>query len=134
MALLVPDIGERELRDKMLKDALTVDEDLTLKLYKTDVTPAEGDTAASYTVADFTGYVNKTLTRAGWAAAATNAGTTDSSYAQQTWTNTGAAQTSFGYYVIAVTSTLLLWAEKVAASRTLNTSDTLNLTPKMELA
>src|SRR5262245_44697244 len=111
MALLAPDVGEVELLDKMLKDALSVDEDFTLKLYKTNVTPAESDTASSYTVADFTNYVNKTLTRAGWAGASTSGGTTSTTHSQQSWTNGGSSQTIYGYYVIGATSTVLLWAE-----------------------
>lgn len=134
MALLVPDVGEVELLDKMLKDALSTDEDYTLKLYKTDVTPAEGDTAGSYTEADFTGYAAKTLNRSGWAGATTTAGTTSTSYAQQSWSMTGTSQTIYGYWVIGVTSAVALWAEKFAASRTLVDPSTLNLTPKMELA
>lgn len=134
MALVIPDVGEVELLDKMLKDALSSDEDYTLKLYKTDVTPAESDTAGSYTVADFTNYVNKTLTRAGWAGASTAGGTTSSSYAQQSWTCGASGNTIYGYYVIGATSTVLLWAEKFATARVLASGDTLNLTPKMELA
>lgn len=134
MALVIPDVGEVELLDKMLKDALSSDEDYTLKLYKTDVTPAESDTASSYTVADFTNYVNKTLTRAGWAGASTAGGTTSSSYAQQSWTCGASGNTIYGYYVIGATSTVLLWAEKFATARVLASGDTLNLTPKMELA
>ena len=133
MALLVPDVGEVELLDKLLKDALSVDEDYTLKLYKTNVTPAESDTAGSYTVADFTGYANKTLTRAGWAAASTAAGTTSTTFAQQSWSPTS-SQTVYGYYVIGATSTVLLWAELFASSKNLVDGDTLQLTPKMELA
>jgi uncharacterized protein YjbI with pentapeptide repeats len=53
MALLVPNVGEVVLLSNLLAGGSL--ENWTLKLYKTDVTPAEGDTAASYTEADFTG-------------------------------------------------------------------------------
>lgn len=134
MALVVPNVGEVELLDKMLKDALGVDENYTLKLYKTDVTPAESDTAVSYTEADFTNYAAKTLTRANWGAASTAGGTTSSSYAQQSWTCGASGNTIYGYYVIGATSTVLLWAEKFAVARVLADTDVLNLTPKFELA
>lgn len=134
MTLVVPDVGEVELLDKMLKDALSVDESYTLKLYKTDVTPAESDTAGSYTVADFTDYANKTLTRSGWAGASTAGGTTTTSYAQQSWTCGATGNTIYGYFVIGTTSGVLLWAEKFATARTLASSDVLNLTPAFALA
>jgi hypothetical protein len=133
-ALVVPDVGEVELLDKTLKDALSVDESYTLKLY-TAISPAlgEGSVAGDFTEATFTGYAAKTLTRAGWAGASTSSGTTSSSYAQQSWSPTS-AQTVLGYYVIGTTSGVLLWAEAFASSRSLQNGDTLLLTPKMELA
>ena len=137
MALLVPDVGEVVLLNNLLAGGSL--ENWTLKLFKTNVTPAESDTAVSYTVADFTGYSNVTLTRtqsgSTWATAATSAGTTSSTYGSsaQTWTLSGTAQTIYGYYVVGATSTTLLFAEAFAASRTLNASDVLNLTPKLQL-
>jgi len=131
MTLVVPDVGEVQLLDDLLKDS--GGEDFTLKLYKTDVTPAEDDVAGSYTEADFTGYSAKTLTRANWGAAATDGGTTSSSYAQQSWSPTS-VQTIYGYFVVGAVSTVLQWAEKFAAARSLQSGDTFNLTPKMELA
>jgi len=118
----------------MLKDALSVDEDYTLKLFKTNVTPAESDTSASYTVADFTNYVNKTLTRSGWAGASTSTGTTSTTYAQQSWTCGASGNTVYGYWVQGATSGEVLWAEAFATARVLASGDTLNLTPRMELA
>lgn len=134
MALVVPDVGEVELLDKMLKDALSVDESYTLKLYSA-ISPALGEAsvAGDFTEATFTGYVAKTLTRAGWAGASTAGGTTSTTYAQQSWSPTS-AQTILGYYVIGATSAVLLWAEAYAASRSLQNGDTHLLTPRMELA
>jgi hypothetical protein len=139
MALLVPDVGEVVLLSNLLAGGTL--ENWTLKLYKTSVTPAESDTAASYTVADFTSYSDKTLTRSvsggTWSTPSTSTGTTSSSYnagTPQNWTNTGAsAQTIYGYYVVGATSTTLLFAELFAASRTLNQNDQLNLTPRIQL-
>lgn len=139
MALLVPDVGEVVLLNNLLAGGVL--ENWTLKLYKTDVTPAEGDTDASYTVADFTGYSNKTLTRAvgagNWSTPSTNTGTTSSTYnsgTPQSWTLSGSSQTIYGYFVVGATSTTLLFAEKFAASRALSDGDTLELTPYLELA
>jgi hypothetical protein len=132
-ALVCPNVGEGELLDKMLKDALSVDESYTLKLYSA-VAPAisEATVAGDFTECTFTGYVAKTLTRAGWAAA-TIGDPTYTTYAQQSWSPT-TSQTVIGYWVIGVTSTTLLWCEAFAAPRTVQNGDTLNLTPRMELA
>ena len=138
MALLVPNVGEVVLLTDLLHGGNTR-ENWTLRLYKTDVTPAEGDVAGSYTVADFTGYVGKTLTRTvnpgtTWETPTTSSGTTFSTYAQQSWTHGGgAAQTVYGYYLVGATSTTLILAEKFATARTLASSDVLNLTPRLEL-
>lgn len=135
MALLVPDVGEVILLGNLIAGGTL--ENMTLKLYKTNVTPAESDTAGSYTVADFTSYTNKTLTRSvnngvTWGTVATNTGVTSSSYVAQSWT-AGSTQTIYGYYVVGATSTVLLWAELFGVARTLASGDVLNLTPKLQL-
>lgn len=135
MTLLVPDVGEVQL----LKFALGVDasENQTLKLYVTNVTPAEGDTAGSYTEATGGGYSAITLTKTSWSVS-TSAGTTTGSYAQQTFTFTGALTTNpdiYGYFVVSATGGILLWAEKAAATFTpTNNGDTYKVTPQIEQA
>jgi hypothetical protein len=137
MALLVPDVGEVRLLTELL-DGGTARENWTLKLYKTNVTPAETDTAASYTEADFTGYATKTLTRtvsgATWSTPATAAGVTSSTYgaAAQSWSATS-AQTIYGYYVVGATSTILIYAELFGSSISLVNPSTLTLQPKIQL-
>jgi hypothetical protein len=136
MALLVPDVGEVELLKRVLYPASA--ENWTLKLYKTNVTPAESDTASSYTVADFTGYADKTITNtqsgATWAVPTTSTGTTSSTYGTTlTWSPTS-SQTVYGYYVVGATSTTLLMAELFSTSKNLSNGDTFNLTFKVELA
>lgn len=137
MTLIVPDVGEVEL----LTDLLGNGENFTLKLFTNDVTPAESDTAGTYTEASFTGYSAKTLTRsisgATWATPSTSTGTTSSEYnsgTPQSWTMGDAGPvTVYGYFVIGATSTVLQWAERFASSRALSLNDVLNLTPRMEL-
>jgi hypothetical protein len=130
MSLVVANVGECELLDKALKDALSVDESYTLKLFQSDTTPSASSTAASFTEADFTNYVAKTLTRAGWGAAATVDGKASSTYSvTQTWTCGASGNTIYGYYLIGSTSTTLLWAERFAVARTLTENDTLSITP-----
>lgn len=137
MPLLVPDVGEVELLKRVLY-ANAGSENLILKLYKTDVTPAEGDTAGSYTVADFTGYVDKTLTSSQsggtWSVPTTNTGTTSSTYGTTlSWSPTS-SQTVYGYYVVGATTGTLYFAEKFASAKNLSNGDTFNLTVKIELA
>jgi hypothetical protein len=137
MALLVPDVGEVRLLTELL-DGGTARENWTLKLYKTDVTPAEGDTDASYTEADFTDYVAKTLTRtvdAGttWGTPSTSDGTTSASYAQQSWTCGATGNTVYGYFVVGASSGVLIFAEKFGTAVTLASGYQLQLTPRLEL-
>ncbi len=135
MSLLVPDVGEVKLLAGMLYGGAL--ENRTLKLYKTNVTPAESDTAASYTEADFTGYAATTLTSsqaAGtWAVPTTAAGITSSAYGTNSVFSPTSAQTVYGYYIVGATSTVLLWAELFSSSKNLVSGDTLTITPKMQL-
>jgi hypothetical protein len=132
-SLVVPDTGEVYFLKCMLYQNPA---DLSLKLYKTNVTPAEADTPSTYTVADFTGYSTKTLTASQsggtWAVPTTSGGTSSTAYAQQSWTLSGTSQTIYGYYV--VISTTLLIAELFATARTLGDTDVLNLTPQLQAA
>lgn len=127
MAILCPDVGERELLDDMLNAR-----DRTLKLFKANVTPAEGDTAGSYTVADFTNYVDKTITGASWNAASTSSGTTSKTYAQQSWTCGATGNTVYGAYYIR--STTLCAVDQFAVARGVADTDVLNFTPRWELS
>src|SRR5438105_11666260 len=125
-ALLVPDVGERELLDDMLNAR-----DRTLKLFKNNVTPAEGDTNATYTVADFGGYVDKTIAGASWNAASTASGVTSKTYAQQTWTCSVTGNTVYGAYY--VRSTTLCGVDQFATARVIADTHVLNFTPKWQL-
>jgi aspartokinase len=135
MALLVPDVGEVVLLASILYPASG--ENWTLKLYSGNVTPAETDTAASYTEATFTGYTAKTLTRtqsgATWAVPTTSTGTTSSTYGTaQVWSPT-TSQSIYGYYVVGATSTTLLFAELFSSVKNLANNDTLTVTPRFQL-
>lgn len=133
MPLVVPNAGEVELLDKLLKDALTVDENYTLKLYNNNVTPDQTSVVGTFTEATFTGYSAKTLTRTGWTASSTVSNKAQSSYAQQSWTCGATGETVYGYYVLGATSGVCLWAEKFASPRILANTDVLNLTPVFTL-
>ncbi|MEY2855668.1 MAG: hypothetical protein RL030_2800 [Pseudomonadota bacterium] len=132
MTLLVPDVGEVALLDMALSDAAP--EAQTLSLYTSNTTPAEGDTAATYTIATGSGSDAKTLARATWNAASTAAGTTSKTYPAQVFSFTGSF-TVYGYLIRKVTAGTLLWSEKVYGSgQAFVSGDSLTITPRIELA
>lgn len=132
MALLLPDVGECALLDMALSDASP--EAQTLSLYTTSVTPAEGDTAATYTIATGNGSDAKTLARATWNAASTSTGTSSKTYPQQTYSFTGSL-TIYGYLVRKATAGTLLWAEVLyAGGQAFTSGGSLLITPRIELA
>lgn len=135
MPLVVPNAGELELLDKMLKDALSSNEDYILKLFRNDYTPDQTTAAGSLTEANFTNYAAVTLTRSGWNSAVTVSNKAESSYgsAAQSWTCGTTGNTIYGYWVTGATSSAVLWAERFAVSRVLASGDVLNLTPKFTL-
>lgn len=94
----------------------TAAENLVLKLFKNDWTPAEGDDETDATEADFTGYSAKTLTGASWTV--TPGAPSIATYAQQEFASTAnqTAQTIYGWYLIQTTSGKLMWAERFSAS------------------
>ncbi len=137
MAIVIPDVGEVE----WLKRALYANagsENLTLKLFQNNVTPAESDVAGTYTVSTFTGYANKTLTSsqsgATWAVPTTSSGTTSSQYGtNQTYSPT-TSETVYGYYIIFASSTILAAAEAFGAGKPVANGDSLLIVPKLQLA
>jgi len=133
MGLIIPNEGELELLDKMLKVALAVDEDYVLKLYKNNYTPTATSTSSDFTEADFDGYSEKTLVRASWNASVTVSGKASTSYPQQTWTCGSVTNDIYGYFVMGADSGKVLWAERFANTKTLEENDVINLTLRFTL-
>jgi hypothetical protein len=149
MALLVPrEGGVRLLADLLGGGPL---EDWLLGLYNAPITPAETDTAATYTAAEatFSGYARKTLARAiapeAWSTPVAQppsgnppwsprvqVGHSQYGAAPQTWTCGTTGDTIFGYFILGATSGTLICAERFPAPRTLASGDTLSLTPVFE--
>jgi hypothetical protein len=134
-------------------------ENCALKLYSSNTTPAEGDTAGTYTeVANGSGYTTGGVTlnsvtqatgQSGWTVPATvgsggtgawgtglGTGSTnvpESTYNQQTWSWTGNV-TAYGYFVVGGTSTTIWWSERFAnPPKNFGSGDTLQLTPRLGL-
>jgi hypothetical protein len=131
MALLVPNTGENLVVGMIVNK--TAPENLTLKLFKSNTTPAEGDTAATYTEADFTGYSAITLTGASWTVTADTA-----AYAQQSFTSSAnqTLQNVYGYFLVQATSGTLIWAERFtdAPYAISNNGDIIRVTPTITAA
>lgn len=130
MTLLVPNAGEELALKNFLNH--TAPQNQTLKLFATNVTPAETDTAGTYTEAAGGGYSAKSLTGTSWTV--TPGAPTEAAYAQQTWTFTGALTTNatvYGYFVIQASSGILMWAEAFTSFTPANNGDQILLTPKI---
>jgi hypothetical protein len=126
MALNFPDVGENLALEMIVnKTAAT---NLTVRLFKSNTTPAEGDVAGTYTESTFTGYAASALTAGTWGAAA--AGTITYG-AQLTFTCSGAsAESVYGYYVTNGAGTLLYSERDGSAPFSIvNSGDAVKLTP-----
>lgn len=127
MALKFPDTGENLALQMIVNKS--VPQDLVLKLYQNNITPAEGDTAATYTEATFSGYASVSLTGASWGAA--SGGTITNT--ERTFTHNGGVTSNsiYGYYVVQATSGTLLYAERDAAApfTIANNGDNIKITP-----
>ena len=122
MALLANNLGELTMLKRMLGDegsGDTVGDTLFLRLYDTDVTPAEGDSIGDYSESDGAGYAaiaipGDTTGGAGWTYDEGAGDTVSASFAQQTFTFSG-ADTVYGYHITTLTAdgdTIVFWAEK----------------------
>ena len=127
MALLVTNEGEL-IALKALVNHTAQSSNLTLKLYKSNTTPAEGDTAATYTEADFTGYSAATLTGASWVVSGNPV-----TYAKQTFTSSAGSQSQsvYGYFILA--GATLVYAERFSDGPyvIVNNGDKIEVTPSL---
>ena len=114
MALNVPDTAEL-LALKAFVGHTAQTEDQVVGLFVSNITPADTDTAATYTAIEAAGagYARKTLTTANWSVAANPI-----SYAAQTWTFTGPLTnnaTIYGYFALRATALDIMWSENFGA-------------------
>ena len=131
MTILVPNTGE-VIALSYLTNKVATPENLVYKLFATNVTPAETDTAVSYTEAAGGGYAAKTLTGANWTV--TGGAPSSAAYAAQTYTFTGALTTNatiYGYFVIRATTLDLVLAETFSSFTPANNGDNIVLTPQI---
>lgn len=131
MALVVCNNGEGVALSYLVNKSTP--ENLVLKLFKSNTTPSETDTAGTFTEATFTGYSSITLTGSSWGSPATGAPSSITYGSQQTFTASAGSQTDdiYGYYIIRATSTDLVWAERDGAApfAIRNNGDNIKITP-----
>ena len=106
-------------------------ENLILKLYTNNITPANTDTTSTYTEMATQGYSAKILTGASWVV--TEGNPSNAAYAQQTFSfdGTGGSTLVYGYYYVGASSNRIRGAEKFADGpyTIANNGDKILLTP-----
>lgn len=131
MALLVPNIGEATVLSYLVNKSGNT-ENLVFRLFTNNITPAETDTAATYTEASGGGYSSVTATGASWTI--TQGAPTAATYPQMTYTFTGPLTTNttiYGYYVTRASTGDLVLAETFTSFTPTNSGDNIKLTPQI---
>lgn len=127
--LLIPNVGEELVLKNFLNIAAAQDQKLVL--FKSNTTPAETDTTATYTAADFTGYADAAITGSSWTT--TQGAPSHADYAQQTFTSSAAQATQniYGYLLKQTTSGTLMLAERFSDGPypITNNGDAIKITP-----
>lgn len=129
MSLVVPNVGEKVILDYLTKEATT--EPVTLKLYSSNTTPGETDTAGTYTECTGSGYAAINMVSGDWTV--TQGAPSDSTAAEKTFTFTGALGNVYGYYVIKTSAGTLVWAERFSGApfNIQNNGDQIKITLKI---
>lgn len=132
MALVLPNVGE----GLCLKNFFNFEapQDQKLRLFTSNTTPAEADVLGTYTEAAGNGYAAISLTGASWSL--TTGDPSFMSYAQQTFTFTGALGNVYGYHVNQTTSTTLMYSERFSDGpyNIVNNGDAIKITPRFEMS
>jgi hypothetical protein len=105
-------------------------QDLVLRLYKNDKTPADTDVVGDYTEADFTGYAAITLAGASWTVS--EGDPAEAEFAERTFESAAdqAVQTIYGYYLTRATGGELVLAERFPTAQAIqNNGDRIQVTP-----
>lgn len=131
MSLLVPNNGEGDALAAFVNKSVL--SDLVLRLFTNNITPAETDTAASYTEATWTGYAAVTLTGANWTI--TEGAPSQAAYPQQALTSTAGSQNQncYGYYLTRSAGGRIALAERFTDGpyQIVNNGDQIKVTPQI---
>lgn len=102
--LVLPTQGEVAMLTAFFAQAMTV------RLYSNDYTPVQGTTEAQVTEVVGGGYAAKVVAGGSWTI--TPGDPSQAVNAEQIWTFTGAAPSSYGYYVTRNSDNKLMFAER----------------------
>lgn len=132
-ALLVPNNGEGDIANGFIGVTTNLTAPI-IRLFQNNITPAETDTAATYTEATWTGYASITLTPGSWSVV--EGAPTRASYAQQTWTSSAGSQNqnNYGYYMTRTTNGRIMLAERFTDGPyvIVNNGDQIRVTPQVD--
>lgn len=133
MAGVLTNVGEDRMLGLMLnKGSGYALGNVTLRLFKNNFTPSEGDgTSTGYTEATFTGYAGVILTGTSWGI--TPGDPTVAAYAQQTFTCSSATSESIYGYYLATSSGGVVVAEAFSDGPYVvtNNGDLIRVTPQI---
>lgn len=131
MAIVVPNVGEQQILGLIF--GVGSQENLSLRLFTNNITPAEATVLGSFTEATGNGYARQTIAMADWSIVAG-----DPTYATATekvFAFTGALGNVYGYYIVGESSGNLYWCERFtnAPIAIQNNGDQIRITPKLGL-
>lgn len=112
MTLVVQNNGEGDALEYFTNKSAP--QNLILRLYQSNTTPAETDVAGTYTEYTATGYSAITLTGASWGTVSEGA-PSSIAYAQQTFTMSGAGD-AYGYYMTRASSGRIALSERFTSA------------------
>jgi len=128
--LLVPADGELDCLGYLVNKLAP--EDLVLRLFVSNITPADTDEASDYVEASWVGYQAAQLAGENWILAAGMPSV--ASYSKQVFTSSGNNQDAlnFGYYLTRAKSGRIAWAERFAKPwHCSNAGDWVSVTPRI---
>jgi hypothetical protein len=135
MTFLCVNQGEQTIAKLFTNSSPPSLENLILKLFKNNWTPADGDTEANATEATFTGYSAITLPGYGWSI--TPGAPTLIQYPEQLFQSTAdqTAQPIYGYYLVGASSNKLLFAWRLddGPYSVASNGDKIYITPKLQI-
>lgn len=113
----------------------TSPENLKIKLFKSNTTPAETDVIGTYTESTFTGYASITLTGAAWTVTA--GAPSNMAAAAQDFTSSAnqTAENAYGYTIESATGGALILSERFTGAPFViqNLNDAVRLTPQVTM-
>ncbi len=132
----VPDAAETTLLNWQVRALLTVPESLLLRVYKNDYTPDRNSVLASFTPADFAGYLQKIIARGDWAAPVLtdHTASVEPTPSPYTFACTAGTQTVYGVYLVGATSLIVCYCRRFAVPRVVTPTSPLLVRPVITLS